>query len=191
MEFADIAPMMAHLSAPMAAVSSRWGGKVNAQIAVLIGSGSVVPTMPRVLVQISKANLTHEMILKSGAFALNFLRKDQLQYVRDFGLVSGRDVDKLANVPYETKASGSPIIKDCWGYLDCRVVNAMDSGFATCVMGDVLEGGMLSEGEPLWASYARTAVPAEWLQEWDNITNAAIERSMKTMNHIDYTPWKP
>ena len=191
MDFADIAPMMAHLSAPMAAVTSRWDGKVNAQIAVLIGSASVVPSMPRVIVQISKANHTHEMILQSKVFALNFLRKDQLQHIRDFGLLSGRDVDKLANVPFETKASGSPVIKDCLGYLDCRVVNAMDCGSGTLFMGDVLEGGMLSEGEPLWAAYARTAIPAEWVQEWNDMTNAAITRSIETMKQIDYTPWKP
>ena len=108
MEYAQIAPMMGRLWSPIAAVTSRWQGKSNAQICVAIGAASIVPSMPRVVVQIYKSNYSHEMVYRSGAFALNYLRIDQLQYIKDFGLVSGRDVDKLGNVPHTLKSSGSP-----------------------------------------------------------------------------------
>ena len=135
MEYSRIAPMMGRLWSPIAAVTSRWQSKSNAQICVAIGAASIVPSMPRVIVQIYKRNYSHEMVYRSGAFALNYLRIDQLQYIKDFGLVSGRDVDKLGNVPHTLKSSGSPILEDCWGYLDCRVVNAMDGGDMTCFPG--------------------------------------------------------
>ena len=116
--------------------------------------------MPRVAVQIYKRNFSHEMIYETGAFALNFLRKDQLEPIRDFGLVSGRDVEKLADVPYELKSSGCPILADCWGYMDCRVINAMDGGDMTCFLAEVLEGGTLCDSEPLWWGHAKRVVPA-------------------------------
>ncbi len=191
MEYSHIAPMMGRLWSPIAAVTSRWRGKANAQICVAIGAASIVPGMPRVVVQIYKRNYSHEMIYRSGAFALNYLRIDQLQYIRDFGLVSGRDVDKLTNVPHDLKASGSPILQDCWGYLDCRVVNAMDGGDMTCFLGEVLDGNTLSDSEPLWWRHARTVIPTPWMEEWDRRIAAEIEHSMTRMKAIDYSPWEP
>jgi flavin reductase (DIM6/NTAB) family NADH-FMN oxidoreductase RutF len=191
MEYARIAPMMGQLWSPIAAVTSRWQDVANAQIAVAIGAASIVPTMPRVVVQIYKRNYSHELIYQSRAFAVNFLRVDQLQYIKDFGLVSGREVDKLERVPYELKATGSPVLKDCWGYLDCRVVNVMDGGDMTCFLGEVLDGDTFSDGEPMWWSPARKTVPAQWMEEWDRKIKLEIEYSMEHMRNIDYTPWKP
>ena len=191
MDYAAIAPMMSQLWSPIAAVTSRWRGKTNAQIAVAIGAASIVPEMPRVLVQIYKQNYSHELIQRSKAFAVNFLSREQLQYIKDFGLVSGRQVDKLASVPHEFGVSGSPILADCWGYLDCRVVNAMDGGDMTCFLGKVLDGRTLRDAEPLWWSYARTVVPASWMEEWDRKVNLEIDFSREHMKSIDYTPWMP
>ena len=191
MEYSQIAPIMGRLWSPIAAVTSRWRDRSNAQICVAIGAASIVPSMPRVVVQIYKRNYSHEMVYRSGAFALNYLRIDQLQYIKDFGLVSGRDVDKLGNVPHDLKASGSPILEDCWGYLDCQVVNAMDGGDMTCFLGEVLDGNTLSDSEPLWWRYARTAIPTPWMEEWDRKISSEIEHSMTHMRPIDYSPRKP
>ena len=147
--------------------------------------------MPRVLVQIYKSNYSHELIYQSEAFALNFLRIDQLQYIKDFGLVSGRAVEKLASVSYELKTSGSPILRDCWGYLDYRVVNALDGGDMTSFLGEVLDGNTNSFSEPLWWHHARTVIPAEWLAEWDRKIKIEIDHSVQRMKDIDCTHWRP
>ena len=191
MEYQRITPMMGLLWSPTAAVTSQWRGKANAQICVAIAAASIVPSMPRLVVQIYKRNYSHELICQSKAFAVNFLRSDQLQLIKDFGLVSGRDVDKLADIAFETKASGSPILKDCWGYLDCRVINAMDGGDMTCFLAEVLDGGASSGGGPLWWRDARRRIPPEWLESWNRQIAGEIEFSMGRMNHIDYAPWKP
>ena len=190
MEYAEIAPLMSQLWSPIAAVTSRWRDKANAQIAVAIGAASIVPSMPRVVIQIYKRNYSHELIFQSGAFALNFLRQDQLYLIKVFGLVSGRDVDKLDGVDYELGSSGSPILMDCWGYLDCRVVNAMDGGDMTCFLGEVVEGKTLSDSQPMWWDFARTAIPAQWMEEWDRKIQQEIDYSTKHMKDIDYTPWR-
>ena len=190
MDYSRIAPIMGRLWSPMAAVTSLWKGKANAQICVAISGASIVPTRPRVVVQIYKTNLSHEMVYQSGAFALNYLRTDQTRYIKDFGLVSGRDVEKLKDVSYEIKESGSPVLADCWGYLDCRVVNAMDGGDMTCFLADVLDGGILNEGSPLWWRDARAVLTAEWMEEWDRKITGEIAISVEQMSRLDYTPWK-
>ena len=191
MEYSNIAPMMGRLWSPLAAVTSHWQGRDNVQIAVAIAAASIVPDRPRVSVQLYKTNLSHEMVLSSGAFALNFLREDQLELIGDFGLVSGRDRDKLDGVDKITGASGSPLLTECYGYLDCRVINAMDGGDMTCFLADVLEGKTLSEGEPLWWRDARRKLPAEWLARWEQKQSSEIATSRKTMDKISQTLSKP
>ena len=180
---------MSLLWSPMAAVTSHWQGKLNAQIAVAISAASIVPDRPRLLVQIYKGNHSHELIHASGSLALNYLRRGQIQLIKDFGLVSGRDVEKLDGVPYRLGPSGSPILEDCWAYLDCRVVNAMDGGDMTCFLVDVLEGDIVSEDGPLWWRDARREMPREWMEEWDRKITAEVEVSRKVMDHIDPAPW--
>ncbi|MCH8107308.1 MAG: flavin reductase [Chloroflexi bacterium] len=191
MEYERIAPLMGNLWSPICAVTSRWREKANAQIAVAIAGASIVPSMPRVLVQIYKTNYSHDLIQGSGAFALNFLRKDQLDLIKDFGMVSGRDKEKLAGVPYKNGPSGSPILEECWGYLDCRVVNAMDGGDMTCFLADVLEGETVAPGEPLWWRDARREIPDQWNQDWDRKIQGEIEISIQRMPNIQFEPWKP
>ena len=191
MEYADIAPIMSRLWSPLAAVTSHWQGRDNVQIAVAIAAASIVPERPRVVVQLYKTNLSHDMVLSSGAFALNFLRPDQLDLIGDFGLVSGRERDKLAGVGTQAGSSASPLLTDCFGYLDCRVINAMDGGDMTCFLADVLDGKTLAQGDPLWWRDARRELPREWLERWEAKQSSEIATSRATMDKISHTSWQP
>jgi flavin reductase (DIM6/NTAB) family NADH-FMN oxidoreductase RutF len=186
-----IAAMMGQLWSPMVAVTSHWRGKSNAQIAVSVGAASVVPEKPRVVIQIYKENYSWALIRSSGALALNFLLPDQLQLIKAFGLASGRDGDKLTGVAHRIGRTGSPILKECWGYLDCRVINAMDGGDMTCFLGEVVDGETITDSEPLWWPQARRVLPADWNQEWDTRITQQIQKSRQRMERIDYTPWNP
>ncbi len=190
MDHTLISPMMGRLWSPIAAVGSRWQGFNNVQIAVSIAAASIVPSKPRVAVQIYKTNHSHNMIYQSKAFALSFLRPDQLDHIHEFGFVSGRDTDKLAEIAHHTAKSGSPILDDCWGYVDCAVVNAMDGGDMTCFLGEVLDGCTWSRSEPLWWPDARKLIPPQWNEEWDRKVSQEIRSSTEHMHKIDYSPWK-
>ena len=183
--------MMGRLWSPIAAVTSRWQGRDNVQIAVAIAAASIVPDRPRVVVQLYKTNLSHDMVLAAGAFALNFLRPEQLDLIGDFGLASGRDRDKLADVGKTKGESGSPLLTDCFGYLDCRVINAMDGGDMTCFLADVLDGKTLAQGDPLWWRDARRQLPPEWMAQWEQKQSSEIAISRTTMDNIGHTPWQP
>ena len=189
MDFSEIAPIMGRLWSPLAAVTSHHQGKDNVQIAVAIAAASIVPDRPRVVVQLYKTNLSHDMVLSSGALALNFLKPDQLSFIGDFGLISGRNQDKLAGVDITHGVTGSPVLVNCYGFLDCRVVNAMDAGDMTCFLAEVAGGKTLAEGEPLWWRDARRQLPPEWLERWEEKQSSEIATSRSTMDKISYTPW--
>ncbi len=129
-------------------------------------------------------------MLKSKAFALNFLREDQLQLLRDLGFVSGRDHDKLANIDWRAGATMSPVLSDCFGYLDCKVINAMDGGEMTCFLAEVIDGDTYG-GEALTWAYARTAIPGEWLEEYGRKIEGKTQVSLGCMDAIDRSPWIP
>ena len=190
MDYDRISPLLGRLWSPLAAVTSQWEGQVNAQICMAISNASIVPQRPRVLVQIYKGNYSHDLIHASGAFALNFLGKHQLNLLREFGFFSGRERDKLAGIAYDIGVTGSPLLKDCWGYLDCRVVNAMDGGDLTCFLADVAAGDVLLEGDPLGAREARGLIPPDWNDEWDSRLKENTGYSRKILDSLDPTPWK-
>ena len=189
MEYRDIAPIMGRLWAPLAAVTSAWQGKANAQIAVAITAASIVPDRPRVLVQIYKGNYSHRLICQSHTFGLNFLSGDQLHFIRDFGLVSGIDRDKLKDVEHSPGTTGVPILAGCMGHLECRVVNAMDGGDMTCFLADVVAGSASSGVAPVSWREARNLIPREWNDAWNAKIEGEIEISRRAMSIIDYSPW--
>ena len=187
MEYQNVAPIMSLLWSPVAAVTSSWQGRYNAQIAVAIGGASIIPERPRVVVQIYKTNFTHELITNGRALALNFLATSQLPLIKTFGFTSGREGDKLAGEKYHIGKTGSPILDRCFAYLDCRVINSMDGGDMTCFLLEVVDGGTGIDAEPLWWSEARNAMPAEWLEQWNEKIQQEIKISLERVDNIEVT----
>jgi len=164
----DLGPLLSRLWTPIVAVSAAHAGRASAQIAVSAHGASIVPDRPRVLVMLWKTNLTHDLVRASGAFALHLLRADQDDLVYRFGFVSGRERDKLAGLAWRPGETGSPVLEDCAGYVECRVVNAMDGGDMTCFLGDVVAGAARdAAAEPLWWRDLRARMPEEWRRAWD------------------------
>ena len=118
-----------------------------------------------------------------------FLASDQLHLIRDFGLVSGIDRDKLKDVEYSLGETGVPILAGCMGYLEGRVVNAMDGGDMTCFLADVVAGSANSSVAPVSWREARSLIPEEWNDAWNAKIGAEIEISRRAMSDIDYAPW--
>ncbi len=185
---ADCGPMLAGLTAPLAAVSTRSADSVNAQIAVAITSASIVFHRPRLIVQIYRTNHTHDLIANSGVLAVNFLGPDQLPLIWELGMQSGRDVDKFEHIPYWTGETGSPLIPGSFGYLDCRVVNAMDGGDMTAFLVEVLTAQTMGQERMTWRD-ARPRLPQNWADEWDRNIASEMNISLDTMGAINPSAW--
>ena len=185
---ANVGPLMGGLTAPLAAVSTRAGDVSNAQIAVAITSASIVPQRPRLIVQIYHTNYTHGLIASSGVLAINFLDTEQLPLIWRLGMHSGRDGDKLQDLPYTAGATGSPLFDGCYGFLDCRVINAMDGGDMTAFLVEAVAGKTNGGNRMTWRE-ARPRLPKHWADEWDRKIAGEIDVSLATMNRVDPSAW--
>ena len=128
-------------------ISSAHDGKVNAMTAAWVSRASFDP--PIITVAVGRGRYTYELIVKSGVFAVSTLSAEQVPLGKHFGLKSGRKHDKFASVDYETKATGSPILKDCAAWMDCRVLNGVDAGDHVVFIGEIIDAWVNSNKETL------------------------------------------
>ena len=128
-------------------VTTKHGDKANGMTAVWVARASFKP--PMLTVAIGKTRYSHELIKESGVFAVNILSEKQIAQGKLFGFRSGRITDKLKDIEYTTGKTGSPILKNISGYLDCKVVKTCNAGDHTIFVGEVLDAGAYDNNHPL------------------------------------------
>jgi flavin reductase (DIM6/NTAB) family NADH-FMN oxidoreductase RutF len=130
-------------------VTAQAGTRRGGLIATFVNPASIIPESPRMLVGLAKQHHTWELVEASGAFALHLLSEHHLDWVWHFGLQSGRTCDKLAGLRLRPGATGSPLLEDAVGWLDCRVEDRLDTGDRTVYLADVVQGGVTHFAPPL------------------------------------------
>ena len=165
----DVAWMLENLWGPIVAVTAADGGRTNGLISSTTVTASLLPEAPRVSVLLSRASLTRELVLGSGAFAVHLLPADRrgLELFRELGFRSGRDGSKLDDVATHVGSVGAPILTDAVSYIEARVAQTVDAEDVTVVVGDVVAGARLREGPCLTIEHVRDRLPAAWLDEWE------------------------
>jgi len=162
--------LLRNLTSPVVAVTSERDGKENGMISDAAIRASIVPTVPRLSVYVHKFNFSHDLIFDTGRFVLHLLHTKQFDLIHRLGFVSGRDRDKLADVPHRPGVLGAPVLDDCWAHFECRVANVMDTGNSTLFLGDVVDvgfgAGKQAQGDVMTAAYFRANMPAEWRKEY-------------------------
>lgn len=92
-----------------------------------------------IAVSINHDNYTNGCIKESGVFAFSILsEQSDPGLIGNFGFQSGKDVDKFAEVAYDT-VGGVPVVKDSCGYVVCRVIDIMETATHTVFLGEVIE----------------------------------------------------
>ena len=134
-------------------ITSHRKHKLNGQIANTVFQVSSKPTL--IAICINKENYTNEFISRSNVFSVSILRKEApLKLIGQFGFKCGRDCDKFENVEYKIGVTGSPIILDnTIGYIEAKVIGSMDVSTHILYIGTVVEGDLLSDGEPMTYAY--------------------------------------
>jgi rubredoxin/flavin reductase (DIM6/NTAB) family NADH-FMN oxidoreductase RutF len=109
----------------------------------------------QVSVSVSKANLTHEMMMKTGSFAVAVLEKETpLQFIGTFGFRSGRDYEKFAHAAYRDGLTGCPLLTEhTLAVIEAKVRTAIDCGSHTTFIADVVASELVKQGEPLTYAY--------------------------------------
>jgi flavin reductase (DIM6/NTAB) family NADH-FMN oxidoreductase RutF len=130
--------------------ASAEGKGRSGLLATWVMPSSLDRSMPMVSVSLGRQNLTAELVDASGAFVLHLLRPDQAALALDFGLRSGRDVDKFAGLQVTASATGAPILVDCLAALDCRLLKKIDIADRLCIWAEVVAGKAFHPGGPLF-----------------------------------------
>jgi flavin reductase (DIM6/NTAB) family NADH-FMN oxidoreductase RutF len=168
-----IAETLGALWSPLLAITTHHQGRSNGLVAATGIFASLVPEAPRVLVELTKATLTHDLVLASRVFALHLLPSapsdalaTSLSLVRTLGMRSGHDGDKMASVPTRPGTTGAPILTQALTYVEARVVKTLDAEELTVFLADVVGGGRFLGGAPLTLGVLREHLPKDWLGEW-------------------------
>jgi flavin reductase (DIM6/NTAB) family NADH-FMN oxidoreductase RutF len=166
---------------PVCAITAAHDGEAGGQIAVGVLSASILPESPRLLIEIWKANRTHDLIAASGAFAVHPLAKEQADLVRRLGFRSAHDeAGKLDGIAWTAGETGSPILADAPGFLECRVVGSLDATDMTIFLGTVVAGVWRGGDTPMVQAYEMIgAMPPDWQEEYrqhDTAQRAAASR---------------
>ena len=161
--------MLDRLWAPLVAITAAHGRRKNGLVSSTAVTASLLPESPRLSVQLSKANLTHDLVLASGAFAVHFLPNDErgLELFRALGIRTGRETPKLDGVATAPGVTGSPILQDAVAYLEARVTATHDADVATIVLADVVAGMRVRDESVLTIEAVWERLPPEWAEEWD------------------------
>lgn len=128
-------------------VTTRLKDRTNGMTAAWVTRVSFSP--PLIVVSIGRERFSHDLIKESGFFAINILREGQEGLGRHFGLRSGRHVDKFSGMDYFTLRTGSPILPDTAGYLECKLFSLYEAGDHTLFVGEVIDGASFSGARPL------------------------------------------
>lgn len=97
-------------------------------LATWVSQASLDADNPVMVIGLSPNHFTAKLIDQSRSFALHLLRPDQADLGLNFALGSGRDRDKFHGLETMVAQTGSPILKDCLAWLDCRVTDRIDHG---------------------------------------------------------------
>lgn len=167
--------LLRHLTLPVIAVTASARGESNGMIANSGQRASLVPSVARLSLYISKINHTHDLIYTSGVLGVHLLRRDQWELIWRLGLQSGRDTDKLAGLELVTMDTGCPLLADSYAAFDCRVVNAMDAGAATFFLADVVAYSQNATGEIMTSDHFRAHMPADKKRVYEERLGRAME----------------
>ena len=188
MNFAASSELFALADRELWLITAEADGLRGGLIATFVSHASLVPELPRVLIAVAKQHHTWRLIEASKAFGAHLLVERHLEWVWRFGLQSGREVDKLAGLSFDRAVTGSPLLGDALGWLDCGVETQLDTGDRTVYVAQVLEARRLLDGPPLTMKRLLELAPPERLEQLrqlrlrDSAIDAAAIRAWRGRN---------
>jgi flavin reductase (DIM6/NTAB) family NADH-FMN oxidoreductase RutF len=105
---------------------------------------------PMVAVAIENTSKTIGMIRDAHHFAINLLLTGQRELAGKLGRTSDQAPQKLKGVKTKpAPVSQTPVLADCLGWVECRVVATLPAGDHTLVLGEVVGAGVEHDGTAL------------------------------------------
>lgn len=138
---------MGHFATGVTVMTTTLGERMHGMTVSAFASVSLVPLL--ILVSVERTTVMHDLVLKSGAFALNILgerNESTARYFADNARLAGPEFRQGA---YRLGATGSPILNEATGYLEARVDVHHRAGDHSIIVGEIVAIEIVSEEPPL------------------------------------------
>jgi flavin reductase (DIM6/NTAB) family NADH-FMN oxidoreductase RutF len=134
-----------HMTYGIYVLTARFDDTINGMIASWVTQVSYDP--PLIMVAVHPNRYSHSLIEKSQAFALHVLDRSQKEMLKRF---KGPNPEKkFTGIPWETGKTGAPILTNCLAWFEVTVKERHDPGNHTLFIGEVIDSGGASLGNPL------------------------------------------
>ncbi len=124
---------------------------------------------PQVVIGVSPRRYSHDLIAEQGEFVVNSPGFEIAAKAHICGTKSGRSLDKFAEAgltPKPAQRVRPPLIEECYGHIECEVVNRVTCGDHTLFVGEVVavsvDEDCLEEGK-LRLSAAKPIAQKNWV----------------------------
>jgi flavin reductase (DIM6/NTAB) family NADH-FMN oxidoreductase RutF len=117
-------------------MSSSWATQVSGE-----------PVL--VMAAVDRQHFTHQLLLDSGAFALNIVGAQSKHLEDYFYSAQSHRADNLAPFALDTGVTGTPLLRDALAALECRVVSTYAAGDHTLFVGEVVAVQVRTVDRPL------------------------------------------
>ena len=136
---------LGHMTYGIYVLTSIHKETINGMIASWVSQVSYDPLL--LMVAVHPNRYSHNLISKSGCFALHVLAADQSNLLNRF---KGPDIKaKFKSIPWQPGRTGCPILKECLAYFECKVTAEYTPGNHTLFFGEVLEAQVIGKGNIL------------------------------------------
>lgn len=129
------------------AVSCASQGEVNVFTANWLTQVSFEP--PLIAVSVENTSKSLPMILRSRVFTVNVLPSGSRELAGKLGKSALQHPEKLSGIEYDLGANGCPILHEALAWVACEVRNTAPAGDSTLIVAEVVDVGMLGEGQAL------------------------------------------
>ncbi len=124
---------------PLVLVTSKYQGKSN--IVTVAWTSPISHEPPLISISLSTKKYSHTLIGNSKEFTVNIPSVELLEKVLICGSASGREVDKFKESGFNKvpgKKVSSPSIKECFAFLECKVVDSFLCGDHYLFIGEII-----------------------------------------------------
>jgi flavin reductase (DIM6/NTAB) family NADH-FMN oxidoreductase RutF len=100
---------------------------------------------PYIVVGVKSDSGSHDLIKKTGHFALNVLGKEQGGAAFAFFKPAKRDGNTIQGETFHSGSTGAPILDSVPAYVECKLVDTIEKADHSIFVGEVVDAGLNQE----------------------------------------------
>lgn len=107
---------------------------------------------PLLLMAVRRDTFSYDLINEGDAFSLNLIDKGKRSLAQQLVKPADRVGDKVAQFDHTAGETGAPILRDAFGYVECKAREIHEPGDHAIVIGEIVSGGRQGTGNQLMCS---------------------------------------